>query len=126
MVTGKDTEENLRQFFGPVYPADITDGCREMRISVLVNAPPGSPAYKHYAKYDAEAPGWAPRPAALEEQTCVDQVRELQAKIRERVENGRLLKNDDMAAILSEYTANWEKMLPAFDLAINHMDLEQS
>ena len=122
MITGKDDPESMRLLFGPPWTADIADTLKEARMSVLLDPPRGSPDYGFLARLDDRTLARNCRPATSEEQAQINQVREMQAKIRERVGAGRSPGSDVMKAILTEYGAGWDEMLPIYQLAVNTMD----
>lgn len=74
------------------------------------------------ASLDNGGPSWAPRPASEQELARVAEVREMQARIRQRVGSGRSPTGGDMQAILTSFGGHWTEKLPLYQLAVNTMD----
>ena len=92
-------------------------------MEVLLNPPRGSPSYAFYSPMDAGTPpGHAPRLASAEEQARIGEVRQMQAKIHQRLGSRLEPNKDDMMAILMEYGAGWDENLSTYQMAINTMD----
>ncbi|KAF2640372.1 hypothetical protein P280DRAFT_480825 [Massarina eburnea CBS 473.64] len=124
VMTGKDTAKNLELFFGPNWRSSMRLNHEEVRIEVLLNPPPGSPAYVLAASMhmDDDAPAWSPRPVSDSEKRTIDEVRAMQSLVRERVGAGQSPSNAVMKDILTSFGANWVDKLPLYQLAVNTMD----
>ncbi|GAB1312837.1 hypothetical protein MFIFM68171_03047 [Madurella fahalii] len=120
VLTGKDTPENLRLFFGSkdAIKADHENA----RIECLLDPPPGSPSHIiHSHMGDPPLPRNL-RQATEAEQQKLDEVRAMQERIRQRVGVGKAPSSQDMQAILKSCGPNWTTMLPIYHLAVNTMD----
>jgi len=113
---------NMQLLFGPQWRDSLLKTYDEVRAQVLMNPPPGSPAYLIAADMDKGAPGWSPRPPSENEQQRIDEVRRMQSAVRERVGNGKSPTNADMQAILMSFGADWMQYLPLYQFAVNTMD----
>ncbi|KAF2452151.1 hypothetical protein P171DRAFT_516023 [Karstenula rhodostoma CBS 690.94] len=122
VITGKDTAANMQLLFGPQWRDNLSKTYDEVRAQVLLEPPPGSPAYVMAADLDNGAPAWSPRPPSESEQRKVDEVRKMQSAIRERVGAGKSPSKDDMQAILMSFGSNWVEYLALYTLASNTMD----
>ncbi len=112
----------MRLLFGTAWTTDVAPTLKDARMQVLLNPPRGSPSYAFHASMDVGAPTYDPRPATPDEQICIDQVREMQAKVRGRLGNRLEPAKDDMMAILMQYGANWDQMLSTYTVAVNTMN----
>lgn len=113
---------NMQLLFGPQWRDDLLKTYDEVRAQVLMNPPPGSPAYLMAAHLDKDGPGWSPRPPSESEERNIAEVRRMQAAIRERVGSGTSPTNTDMQAILLSFGPDWTQYLPLYQLAANTMD----
>ncbi|EME81186.1 uncharacterized protein MYCFIDRAFT_204223 [Pseudocercospora fijiensis CIRAD86] len=95
--------ENMAMLFGPSWQESIQRDRDEIRLEVLLNPPRGSPSYAISAQLDAGGPTWSPRPATPQERARLDEVREMQAMIRQRVGSHQCMCNvpDDIQLKLS-------------------------
>ncbi len=121
VLTGKDTPENLQFLLGREWK-DQEDLINEQRILVLLSPPQGSPAYVLTSSRDEGAPAPTPRPATAEEEQKIQTVRNLQTTLAARMGSRQTPSTADMQAVLSSFGANWDEMLPMYQLATNTMD----
>ena len=114
VLAGKDKPENMKLIFGAKWAESLQSTYDETRLEVLLNPPPGSPSYAMTSRsgWDEGAPTRAPRPASQAEQTKINQVKEMQTRIRQRLGNRTDPTNADMMAILTAFGAQWDIMLP--------------
>ena len=128
VATGKDTPRNITILIGPHDKnKDLIQKLQhESRMEILLGAPPGSPAYAlaHSLKMDENCPPWTPREASAEETGELQEIKELQDRIRAHMGSRSMkdLKTSDMQAVLTSFGASWTEMMPRYQSAINAMD----
>lgn len=64
----------------------------------------------------------SPRPANEAEKKKVEEVRQMQALVRDRVGVGKSPSTSDMQAILKTFGPNWVSKMSLYTLAINTVD----
>ncbi|KAK3658053.1 hypothetical protein LTR56_000739 [Elasticomyces elasticus] len=82
IVTGKDVPNNFRLFFGPVS-SRLSVPHFEYRMQVLLDPPPGSFIHTQMKPLDKGSPYWSPRSASSAEQSDLDEIKLIQAMMRE-------------------------------------------
>ncbi|KAJ0342079.1 hypothetical protein COL922a_001468 [Colletotrichum nupharicola] len=122
ILAGKDTPENMELFYGPHWRAGMGKEHHDSRMEILLNPPRGSPSYAMNKWLDEGAPARSPRPATEDEKTKIQQIKEIQEKVRQRVGAGKQPSGSDMQAILKSFGAEWGTMMPLYTLAVNTMD----
>ncbi|KAK4198876.1 hypothetical protein QBC40DRAFT_330143 [Triangularia verruculosa] len=95
---------------------------KEARIEYLLDPPPGSPWRALNAFMNDPSLVRSLRPATKAEKQKVEEVREMQALIRQRVGAGKSPSSADMQAVLKTFGPNWPAMCPIYSLAANTMD----
>lgn len=93
----------MRLLFGPAWEDNVAEYHHESRLEWLLGPPPGSRAQVSHADMDmVDNPALVRylRPATEAENREVEQVRQLQALIRQRVGVGRSPSEEDKEAIL--------------------------
>lgn len=109
--------------FGPNWRDGQATELERTRLEMLLNPPPGSPSYAESLCLDDNTLIHNPRPATDEEREKIAEVREMQAKIRERVGAGKVPSEDDMCAVLTSMGTNWgPDHMKIYMLAANTMD----
>ena len=121
VIAGKDTPENLRLIFGPGWQ-NIFSEWKKARMTILLDAPVGSPDYKYKIEYDEKSLVPSSRPATEMEAAEVQMIREMQRAIREQLGWRKEPTPMDMTDILRTYGAVWEQMVPKYYLATATMD----
>jgi hypothetical protein len=122
ILTGQDTPEKMRLLFGPQYERTIKEDHENARIECLLDPPPGSPCHVMNAYMDDPSLVRSLRPATEAEKRKVEEGREIQALIRQRVGPGKSLSSADMQAIMTTFGPKWPAKLPTYSLAVNTMD----
>lgn len=122
VLTGQDTPEKMRLLFGPQYESTLKDSHEKARMECLLDPPPGSPSRVMSSTLDDPSLARSPRPATEAEKRKIEEVRELQTLIRQRVGAGKSPSSADMQAILTTSGPNWVEKLPTYTLATNTMD----
>lgn len=122
ILTGQDTPEKMRLLFGPQYESTLKEDHEKVRIECLLDPPPGSPWHVLSASMNDPSLVRSLRPATEAEKRKVEEVREIQALIRQRVGAGKSPSSADMQAILKTFGPNWVAKLSAYTLATNTMD----
>jgi hypothetical protein len=112
----------MRLLFGPQYENTVKESHEEARLTCLLDPPPGSPSHVLNSTLDDPSLGRSPRPATEAEKQKVQEIREIQALIRQRVGVGKSPSSADMQAILPTFGGNWVEKLPTYTLATNTMD----
>ncbi|KAM7185894.1 hypothetical protein V8F20_011598 [Naviculisporaceae sp. PSN 640] len=124
VLTGQDTPENLRLLFGPASTSDqIKEFHERVRLEFLMEPPPGSPCHVLHAQYgDASLVQDLPPLATEVEKQMMDEVREMQIAIRQKVGPGNTPSSTDMQAILTSLGPDWKAKLQTYWIALNTMD----
>ncbi|KAK3309256.1 uncharacterized protein B0T15DRAFT_391441 [Chaetomium strumarium] len=115
IITGQDTPENMRLLFGPQYESTLKEPYEKFRIGLLLDPPPGSPWHAMDADLGMDDPFLVRslRPATEAEKQKVEEVREMQALIRQRVDTGKSPSLADMHAILTMAVNTMDQGVPA-------------
>ncbi|KAF4635192.1 hypothetical protein G7Y89_g2901 [Cudoniella acicularis] len=121
IIAGKDTPENLQLLLGPKWKEEQSI-YEEYRLEVLLQPPRGSPSYALTASYDDGVPTPSLQPATAEESEKIQAVRDMQARISRHLGSRKDPSMRDMQTILSSFGANWDEMVPIYQLATNTMD----
>ncbi|RDL39875.1 uncharacterized protein BP5553_04215 [Venustampulla echinocandica] len=122
IITGNDTPKNLQLFLGPGWKSIETSIYKPARINVLLHPPPGSPSYAIYGGLDAGAPSLSPRQPSPAESEEIKTIRDLQATLSKHLGSRKEVTPQDMQVVLSSFGANWDRMLPFYEIAVNSMD----
>ncbi|KAH6845738.1 hypothetical protein B0I37DRAFT_447581 [Chaetomium sp. MPI-CAGE-AT-0009] len=121
ILTGQDTPENMRLLFGPQYEKTLKKDHEEARIECLLDPPPGSPW--HVLNYmNNPSLVRSLRPATEAEKQKVEEVREIQGLVRQKIGAGKSPSTADMQTILMTFGPNWSTKLPIYTLATNTID----
>ncbi|KAK4097072.1 hypothetical protein N658DRAFT_562031 [Parathielavia hyrcaniae] len=103
--TGQDTPANMQALFGPNFWCEesLKKQHEIVRLEYLLDPPPGSPWHVLHRFVDDPSIVRSPRPATETEQKKVDEAREMQALIRERLGPRIHPTPEDKQAILETF-----------------------
>ncbi|KAK2014790.1 hypothetical protein LZ32DRAFT_690259 [Colletotrichum eremochloae] len=122
VITGQDSPENMQRLFGPGSLSTMKELHEKARIEALLDPPRGSPNYVVNASTDDPALARSVRPPTEAEQQKLQEVREMQQRIRQRVGAGKSPTSDDLKSILTSFGPNWVAKSSVYTLAANAMD----
>lgn len=127
VFTGQDTPDKMRLLFGPEWEDNIGEEHREARFQWLLDPPRGSASYNSLTRNMGSAPSLVRslRPATKREKKDMEQVREIQALIRQRVGTraNRFVNQADIKAILQSFGAGGEAKYSHLMLAVGTTDV---
>lgn len=106
--------------FGPNWTKDFGEECKDIRLEILLDAPPGSVSY---SLTEALLPNIdpfqrSPRPAMIVEQIEIAMIRRIQGQ---RADDTELLCVTDLLAVLKGFESPPNSFRTLFRLAINTM-----
>ncbi|KAK1992388.1 hypothetical protein LX36DRAFT_588524 [Colletotrichum falcatum] len=122
ILAGQDSPENIQRLFGPGSLGAMKQEHESARIEVLLDPPRGSPSYNMNAFSDDPSLPRSVRPPTEDEQQKIQEVRDMQERIRREVGAGNSPSTGDMMTILTPFGPDWTAKLPLYTLAANTMD----
>ncbi|KAK1595345.1 uncharacterized protein LY79DRAFT_547449 [Colletotrichum navitas] len=122
VITGQDSPENIQRLFGPGSLSTMKQDHENARIEALLDPPRGSPSHKVSAVTDDPSLARSVRPPTKAEQQKLQEVREIQQLIRQKVGAGKSPSSGDMMSILTSFGPDWAAKMPLYILAANTMD----
>ncbi|KAK2050621.1 hypothetical protein LZ31DRAFT_547905 [Colletotrichum somersetense] len=122
VITGQDSPENMKLLFGPSSLVNMKEEHENARIEVLLDPPRGSPSYNLSKFMDDPSLTRSVRPPTEAEKQKLQEVREMQQRIRQKVGAGNTPSSGDMKSILSSFGPDWPEKLPLYMSAANTMD----
>ncbi|KAK1980131.1 hypothetical protein LZ30DRAFT_595392 [Colletotrichum cereale] len=123
VIAGQDSTENIQRLFGPSSLSTMMKEDHEnARLEVLLDPPRGSPSYNFRALHDDPSLTRSVRPPTEAEQQRLQEVRDMQQRIRDKVGAGKSPSSDDMKSILTTLGPEWPTKLSLYMMAANTMD----
>ncbi|GKT46271.1 uncharacterized protein ColSpa_06452 [Colletotrichum spaethianum] len=122
VITGLDSPENMKRLFGPNALDIMKEDHESARLEVFLDPPRGSPSYKMSSYDDCSALHRSMRPPTEVEQQKLQELRDMQQLIRQKVGVGKSPSKGDMQSILTSFGPNWPTKLQLYMLAVNTMD----